>query len=186
MLASWAGWYLSLWQRRDGRMSEQTAAGYGYCKEWAPGILLHCVSFVVGGWLKEHLNPPPPPFTPEANTLSNLNCSSLILNALLGKSLGISFVEKYLYVPKICVFDVQAEQECSCPCMCIYRPQRRPEHLTFGILKLKCSLNGLLFKNWINSCLPTASSAEELKISAQEIGAPGWCPLFSLPGFLPR
>lgn len=24
-------------------MSEETAAGCGYCKEWAPGILLHCV-----------------------------------------------------------------------------------------------------------------------------------------------
>lgn len=90
VLTSWAGWNHSLWQRRDGRMSEQTAAGYGYRKEWAPGIFLHCV-FPLLSAAVETPQPPTAIFHPQG-TLSNLSCFSLILKALLGKSVGISFV----------------------------------------------------------------------------------------------
>ena len=109
VLASWAGWHHSLWQRRGGRMLEQTAAGSGYRKEWAQGILLHCVSFVVGccwNWMNTSPPPPPPPpiHTPNANTLSNLYCLSLMLEGLFWKTGGISHVEKYPDVPKIWAF----------------------------------------------------------------------------------
>ena len=70
-------------------MSEQTAAGSGYHKEWAR-IPLQC--FFCGRLLLKlkHLTHQPP----LTNTLSNLYCSSLILKGMLGKSEGISPMQK--------------------------------------------------------------------------------------------